>query len=244
MSLKLGSTTINGLYLGSTAINAVYLGSTQVFGAAGGGTPAYVQHQTAFYTAARSFSQLITPPSGVTLGNRLVAFVGAVNTMNIDTSASGAGWTELIEDNRVGNVYGACFTKIADGDDALYIEFNAGANDERSASVMFEISDAGGTPVAASTDSFGTSLDPASVDMGSAGDYLAIATCFTPDTVFPTGYPSGYSNTGNTAGNGVGAYAEVSFGTKVFTTQVEDPGAFTISANANFATITIGLKAV
>ena len=39
MSLKLGSTTINGLYLGSTAINAVYLGSTQVFGGGGGGGP-------------------------------------------------------------------------------------------------------------------------------------------------------------------------------------------------------------
>ena len=38
MSLKLGSTDINGLYLGSTAINQAYLGSTEIFSAGGGDT--------------------------------------------------------------------------------------------------------------------------------------------------------------------------------------------------------------
>ena len=40
MAIKLGSTTINGLYLGSTAINKAYLGATEVFTTSGAFTPA------------------------------------------------------------------------------------------------------------------------------------------------------------------------------------------------------------
>lgn len=196
------------------------------------GTPAGSQNAN----DAASFTP--TMPSGITVGEGLLAFVAVDGnpTVTIDTAVSGLNWTEIAAQANGSTVRGHLYYKVAEGSDALKINFSV---NEKASVLIYRIS-GGGTPTATANNGTSTNSDPASHSpAGGAQDYLWFAARMGDATAIATAAPAGYANLLSEQGASASA-SSVSVADRQLNAASEDPGAVT-SANEQWVCMTVAV---
>lgn len=183
-------------------------------------------------------SHYIPIPSGQRYELILVTFT-SLNNVTIDV-ATGSGWKKVGQLNRVSNVTGAIFYKIADGNDELVLSTSSA---QRSAWVVHRI--AGGLGVSGTPVDHGGSanINPPEHDTGIERDYLWIATYHSYDSV-PTAIPSDFNNPMYAAGVSESDAPVVMTAERLLKADKLDPGIFTASGTNSRVAWTIAVEPV
>ena len=191
-------------------------------------------------------SHTVSLPAGISSGDLLIV-IFAVDA-NPGVTWPG-GWTEIAEVLQVASVTLAVAYRQADGGEGATITVTSGTA-KKSAHTTYKISGhenpATQAPeMSTGVNGFGTNPDPDSLSpTGGSKDYLWLAVhahdgIQTTDA-FPTNYTNGISSEGTNAVASAGAGSAE----RQLTTATEDPGAFTISNNEQWAAATVAVHPV
>ncbi len=191
-------------------------------------------------------SHTVSLPAGISSGDLLIV-IFAVDA-NPGVTWPG-GWTEIAEVLQEVSVTLAVAYRQADGGEGATITVTSGTA-QRSAHTTYKISGhenpATQAPeMSTGVNGFGTNPDPDSLSpTGGSKDYLWLAVhahdgIQTTDA-FPTNYTNGISSEGTNAVASAGAGSAE----RQLTTATEDPGAFTISNNEQWAAATVAVHPV
>lgn len=206
--------------------------------------PAYpvVESSATSGTSAAS-SHTANLPSGITAGDLLLLFVAA-SAGAARTVTTPSGWTEIYNEVGPGDLRRAiAYYKIAAGSEGSTLGMTGSGNINWAVTAL-RISGFSGVPeVSSSASGTDTSPDPASLSPSwGSGDTLWIAACHQrvhgTDPTLPSGYGSLVTAT---SGSGT-SHGRMSTATRNVTASSENPGAFGLSASANWVARTLAIR--
>lgn len=188
---------------------------------------------------ANGTSHAITMPSGITVGDLLLAVISFDGTPTLSGYDTSFGWTLLVERAQGSTQKTSIFYKVAEGSDTLTVTTSAS---EQSAAVVLRIQSFVGVPTVTGADGSSTNANPPEHDAGTSSRHLWIAAAgWDQSASFSTlDSPANYGSlitipADSTQGTGI-ATTE-----RFLETQVEDPVAFT-SSSEQWVAFTIAIE--
>lgn len=185
-------------------------------------------------------SHSITLPSNIVVGEMIFVLfsVAYANTISINTDVSGTNWTLSSQVDNGSDVSVVYAYKIAEGSNALTFT----TPDSRgSAAISFRISSA---TTVYSASYIGTSINPDPPSLspgGGSAEYVWIAMAGMRAAKTFTAAPTDYSNLTQVAASGSSA-STIGSADRLYTTDNQDPGTFTLNAAAIYVSLTIAIK--
>lgn len=166
-------------------------------------------------------SAAVVMPTGITAGDLLilVASIGVNETISIN---SGTNWIKAGQQNITG-ASSAVFWKIADGSDALILEWTSSS---QLCAICSRISGAYTVEVDYNTGTTANPDPPNLIGQDGEEDYMYWLGLSTGSNIVPSSAPTDYSNLLTRPSSG-GSYCSASAASRQVNTDAENPGAFT-----------------
>lgn len=165
------------------------------------------------------------------------------------TSISGTGWAQIGTVPETAAMWGAVYWKVADGDDALTVNYATGTETTRYIALQIDGWEGTSPPEVAyfsnvQAGAVSTTPDPPSLSpsWGAADTLWIAAYIWDNSTRLHVAYPSGYTSNQITDGSVSSSAVGVAASTREANTATENPGAGEISSEEQWLAITIAVR--
>lgn len=191
-------------------------------------------------TYANAANTTLTLPSGVQVGELLLAFVSCAANSTTGLSTSSSGWVKEADAVAAwATTCAALFSKVATGSDALVVSTGTSRVVD---AVCYRIQNANSCEATSNYGlTSGSIATPPTITLSQSRDFLCISSAAMNGAYYFTGYPSGYSSLVETSA-AAGRYHMHTVRKGPLTGTSETPGTWSTSnASARFVTLTAAI---